>query len=81
MYYWKKRYFQGTLLPGCFCESMSVIKTFRQLTTDFWNSCCDEVLQENAFDKAFFKKSSNLENLPVNNQNLVLVKEFILYQN
>ena len=42
-------------------------------------SCCDEALQENIFDEAFFKKISKLENLPINNQNLQLVKEFIFW--
>ena len=30
------------------------------------NSCYDEALQENICDEPFFKKSSILENLPVN---------------
>ena len=29
-------------------------------------------------DEALFKKSSNLENVPINNANLVLLNEFIL---
>ena len=35
--------------------------------------------KKNIFDKAYFKKNSNLEKLPINNQNLELVKEFIFW--
>ena len=50
--------FKGTPSCGCFSEWMSVTKNFRELTEALWNSCCDEALQENICDKAFFKKSS-----------------------
>ena len=38
---------------------------------------CDQILQENICDEAYFKKSSNFESIPINNQNSVLIKEFI----
>ena len=47
------------------------------ITTKF--SCCDEVLQENNCDKAFFNESCKLENLLIKNQNLVLTRQFLLW--
>lgn len=49
-----------------------------KLTQSLQNSCCDKALQENVYDEAFFKKSSSLENSPINNQNLIPAKEFNL---
>ena len=63
---------------GCFNKRMSVIKNFRDITC-LQNPWCNEVLQENVFDEALFKKISYLKKLPINNQNLVLVKEFIFW--
>ena len=47
-----------------------MIKHVKEFTEALLNSCCDVALEENVYDEAFFKKSPNLENLPINNQNL-----------
>ena len=39
----------------------------------------DQALQKNICEKAFCKKRSNFENLPMNNENLVLVNDSIFW--
>ena len=59
------------------CKLMSVIKNFRELTKLSKILAIIKYYKKNVCDESLFKKSYSLENLPINDQNLVLVKEFI----
>ena len=55
--------------------SKSLINDVRKLTEALENSYCDEELQENFCNEAFFGKSCSLESLPKCKQSLILAKE------
>ena len=52
--------------PRFFIKWMSVIRNFREVNYTLWNSCSDEVLQENVCNEAFLKKSYYHQNLTIN---------------
>ena len=56
------------------CLRSRILKSLPKMSK---NSCCDEPLQEYICDEVFFTETSYLKNLPINNQNLVFVREFI----
>ena len=54
-----------------------MIKNFREFKSNF-TKIKYRLTRQNVLDEAFFfKESCSLDNLPANDQNLVLVKEFI----